>query len=419
MIVNSNNAVEVKSLKKVYKLYKKPSDRLREALHPLRKSFHKNFEALKDLSFEIPRGEVLGIIGKNGSGKSTLLKIISGVLTPSSGSAEVKGNVAALLELGAGFNPDLTGVQNIFLNGSLMGYSENEMKARLGEILDFADIGDFVYQPVRMYSSGMFVRLAFAVAINVDPDILIVDEALSVGDIRFQQKCLRKIKDFFEKGKTVIFVGHDLSTINSFCTRCIWIDEGRLMASGVPQDVTKEYTSFMVYGMTSEIKASVVVQNNQWINVSRFESFGDREAVIEEIRIRDVNGLSPSLFLGGEDIEMDIRISASRKITNPILGFVVKDRLGRHIFGGNSFVNEARIDTIAPGVHNYVIAFNFPHITNGDYLLTLALAQGVQEDHVQKHWVHDCYIFKMCNPALKYRNGDGIVFEKGLTFREI
>ncbi len=410
------NAIEVKALKKSYKLYKKPSDRLREILHPFRKKYHTQFEALKEISFEIPRGQILGIIGKNGSGKSTLLKILTGILTPTSGSVMVNGKVSALLELGAGFNPELTGLQNIFLNGSLMGYSELEMSTKLNDILSFADIGEFVHQPVRMYSSGMFVRLAFAVAINVDPDILIVDEALSVGDIRFQQKCLRKIREFFERGKTVIFVGHDLGTIKNFCTHCIWLNEGSLIASGTPQNVTNDYTSFMVYGMTSDVKDSQVLDVGQWIDLSGFESFGDREALIEAVRIKDENGLTPALFMGGEQISLDLKISAKSFLANPILGFVVKDRLGRHIFGGNSYVNETPIESIPPGSHTYQINFKFPHITNGDYVLTLSLAQGDQEDHVQKHWIHDCFIFKVANPALKYHNGDGLVFSQGLSF---
>ncbi len=412
-------AFKVDNLNKSYKLYKKPSDRLRETLNPFRKAYHTRFEALKDLSFEIPKGQVLGIIGKNGSGKSTLLKILTGVLTPTSGTCQRNGKIAALLELGAGFNPELTGIQNVFLNGSLMGFSEAEMNARLDDILNFADIGEFIHQPVKMYSSGMFVRLAFAVAINVDPDILIVDEALSVGDIRFQQKCLRKIQDFFQQGKTVIFVGHDLTTINTFCSWCMWINEGKIIAMGPPRDITKEYTSFMIYGMVSDSKEETKAPSVNWIDTEKFESFGDREAVISSFKIEDQNSGTPSLFMGGEKISIDLKITAINTVTDPIIGFVVTDRLGRACFGGNSYVNDTKLETIAKGEHTYRISFEFPHITNGDYLLTLSIAQGVQSEHVQKHWVHDCFIFKVGNPALKYRNGDGLVFNTGLNFQKI
>lgn len=407
---NSNISISVKNVSKSYKLYKKPSDRLREVLHPFRKSYHIEFSALKDISFEIPKGQILGIVGKNGSGKSTLLKILTGILTPTTGQVHVDGRISALLELGAGFNPELTGMENIFLNGSLMGISEKEMLSKVADIIEFADIGEFIHQPVKMYSSGMFVRLAFAVAINVDPDILIIDEALSVGDIRFQQKCYRKIQDFFEKGKTVIFVGHDLSVINNFCSWCLWINEGQLMRSGPPKEVTKDYTSFMVYGMTSDVSSSVQSNNNQgWIETGSFESFGDMEATVQALRVQDQNGKCPEIYLGGESVSIDLRVNAQTTIDQPILGFVVKDRLGKSVFGSNNFVSDMFLSAIPKGNHIYRISFPFPHISNGEYLLTLAIAQGNQHDHIQKHWVHDCFVFKVANPALKYRNGDGLV----------
>ena len=221
-----NTAIKVSHLTKVYKLYEKPIDRLKESLHPLKKQYHKDFYALNDVSFEIKKGETVGIIGKNGAGKSTLLKIITGVLTPSSGHVHTNGRISSLLELGAGFNPEYTGVENIYLQGTLMGYSKEEMEAKIDEILVFADIGDFVYQPVKSYSSGMFARLAFAVAINVEPDILIVDEAWSVGDAAFQNKCIRKMEEIGKKGITILFVSHDTQTINKFCNNVIWFNDG-------------------------------------------------------------------------------------------------------------------------------------------------------------------------------------------------
>lgn len=234
-------AISVKHLTKVYKLYQKPSDRLKEALNPFKKSYHEDFYALNDVSFEIKKGETVGIIGKNGAGKSTLLKIITGVLTPTSGSVQVHGKIASLLELGAGFNPDYTGLENIYFQGSLMGYTRAEMDAKVDEILAFADIGDFVHQPVKSYSSGMFARLAFAVAINVEPDVLIVDEALSVGDAAFQIKCFNKMQSLLQLNKTILFVSHDTYSVRNFCSSAAWIDHGKLKIFGKPNDVINDY----------------------------------------------------------------------------------------------------------------------------------------------------------------------------------
>jgi len=240
-------AIKVVSLTKIYKLYDSPMDRLKEALSPIRKKYHRDFHALHDLSFDVKKGETIGIIGRNGSGKSTLLKLITGVLSPSSGSVLVNGKISALLELGAGFNPEMTGLENVYFNGALMGYSKQEMDNRLDNILGFADIGEFVHQPVKTYSSGMFVRLAFAVAINVDPDILIVDEALSVGDIKYQRKCFSKIEEFKEKQKTILFVSHDSGMISNLCNSAILLDGGKLITNDEPRIVSKMYMQLM-YG---------------------------------------------------------------------------------------------------------------------------------------------------------------------------
>jgi len=238
-------AITTKNLSKVYKLYRSPKDRMKEALNLQRKKFHKEFYALKDINLEIRRGEVIGIVGKNGSGKSTLLKILSRVLTPSSGEYMVRGKVSSLLELGSGFNPELTGIENIFFYGTILGFPEEKIKARLQEILDFADIGDFVYQPLKTYSSGMRSRLAFAVAINVDPDILILDEVLAVGDELFRRKCYAQMEKYFKGNKTVLFVSHSVSSINELCTRAIMLDKGEFIAEGPAMEITKQYERFL------------------------------------------------------------------------------------------------------------------------------------------------------------------------------
>ncbi|MTO64200.1 ATP-binding cassette domain-containing protein, partial [Turicibacter sanguinis] len=326
--------IKVTNLVKTYKMYDKPIDRLKEAINP-KKVLHKDFYALKDITFTISKGETVGIIGKNGSGKSTLLKILTEVLTPTSGEAIVDGKVSALLELGAGFNPEYTGIQNIYLNGSVLGFDKKQMDGKLQEILDFAELGDFIYQPVKTYSSGMFVRLAFAVAINVDPDILIIDEALSVGDIRFQQKCFRKIEEF-KKKKTVIFVSHDMSTIINHCERAIWINEGELLADGDPVELSKRYRAFMM-NLDSEIISYDDNEEEQiselgisFNSVANLEMFGDLKAEITGVSLQDVKtdqGLT--VVEPQQKVRLLIKCKLNQKIDEAlIVGFTIKDRLG-------------------------------------------------------------------------------------------
>lgn len=247
-------AIRVDNLSKVYKLYNSPMDRLKEALSPIRRKYHHNFHALNDVNFDVKKGETIGIIGKNGAGKSTLLKILTGVLSPTSGNISVAGNISALLELGAGFNKELTGIENIYFNGTLMGYSHQEMNERLDSILSFADIGEFLQQPVKTYSSGMFVRLAFSVAINVSPDILIVDEALSVGDMFFQAKCMAKMKKMIDAGVTLLFVSHDTLAIKSLCQKAIMLHDGKIVANDKADKVVEKYFTTRVAGQQHVIK---------------------------------------------------------------------------------------------------------------------------------------------------------------------
>lgn len=241
----SENIIEVNSLTKTYKMYNKPIDRLKESISPTRKVYGEDFHALKGISFTVANGENIGIVGTNGSGKSTLLKIITGVLTKSQGELEVNGKIAALLELGTGFNQEYTGIENIYLNGTMMGFTTEQMDAKVDGIVEFAGIGEFIYQPVKTYSSGMFARLAFAVAINVEPDILIVDEALSVGDTRFQLKCMKRMKGMMAGGTTVLFVSHDINAIKRFCSRAIWLNHGNIIADGDANKVTDQYLDFL------------------------------------------------------------------------------------------------------------------------------------------------------------------------------
>ncbi len=288
MTDNTNDIViSTSNLCKVYKLYLSPQDRLKEALHPRRKKYHKDFFALKDLNLEIRRGEVIGIVGKNGSGKSTLLKILSRVLTPNSGEFMVKGKVSSLLELGSGFNPELTGMENIFFYGTILGFSEEKIKGKLQEILDFADIGDFVYQPLKTYSSGMKARLAFSVAVNVDPDILILDEVLAVGDELFRRKCYARMEKFFQGGKTILYVSHDLSSINQFCSRAIMLDRGQLIIEGPPKLITNQYQKYLFSepGKKDAVMREITAMNND-ISIKRavYDEINSLEKKQDQIR---------------------------------------------------------------------------------------------------------------------------------------
>jgi len=275
---NSNIAISVRNLSKKYQLYETPIHRLKEAMHPFKKKYHREFWAVRDVSFEAMQGETVGILGQNGSGKSTLLQMICGTLTPTLGNVIVNGRVSALLELGAGFNPQFTGRENVYMNGAIMGFSSQEIDARFEEIASFADIGDFLSQPVKTYSSGMYVRLAFAVAINVDPMILIVDEALSVGDAKFQRKCYAKLEDFRKKDVTILFVSHDINTIIQICNRAILLDKGQIIDQGEPKCITRLYHKILFGEEIKSVQKSVIKQNEKAEN----KLHKDKETLLAE-----------------------------------------------------------------------------------------------------------------------------------------
>lgn len=396
--------ISVEQISKIYKIYDKNSDRLKEVVNPFRKIYHKEFIAVDNVSLEVNRNECLGIIGKNGSGKSTLLKMITGVLTPTSGMLKVNGKISALLELGAGFNPEFTGIENIYMNGMLMGYERREMDERLKDILEFADIGDFINQPVKTYSSGMFVRLAFAVAINVEPDILIVDEALSVGDIRFQQKCYRKIEEL-KKRATVIFVTHDMTVINKYCDRVIWINEGKMIEEGSPLEVSKKYQAYMIGAdlstLTFDKQTSVVNDKLSLLDIDDFSEqldvMGDDKALITGMSVYDeISNMKTTVIEPLQDIKILIKVNILKTVENAIVGFSLKDRLGNVVTQTNSFVLGKGIDALQGG-EQYVFgfAFKFPHLNHGQYTISPAIASGTQEEHIQHSWVHDALVIQV------------------------
>lgn len=398
------NAIEVKKLTKIYKLYKKQTDQLKEFF--LRKKLHNDFYALKDINFTVKKGESLGIVGKNGSGKSTLLKIITGVLSPTEGSITVNGRISALLELGAGFNGDYTGIENIYLQGTLSGYTREEMDAKINDIVDFADIGEHIYQPVKTYSSGMFVRLAFAVAISVDPDILIVDEALSVGDIRFQRKCFRKIEEF-KKNKTFIFVSHDLNTVTKFCDRVIWINEGEMKRDGDPREVTKEFRAFMIEAKFQEHRATMnedknirKAADNQYKYdpiLADVSVMGDNKAEFLGTLMLDENGEKCTSVDANEKCTLMFKIQANDYIPEAIVGFTFKDRLGNIIFQTNSFVLDERFDLEKDQEYDIKFTFRMPKLIDGYYTVSPAIASGTMSYHVQHCWLFDVMVIQVLN----------------------
>lgn len=331
--------IDIKHLNKVYNLYDKPIDRLKEVLSPTHKCYHREHYALNDISLEIKKGESVGIVGKNGSGKSTLLKIITGVLNPTSGEINVKGKISALLELGAGFNPEYTGIENIYLNGTMMGYSKAEMDEKVDDIIAFADIGDFINQPVKTYSSGMFARLAFAVSINVEPEILIVDETLSVGDTRFQIKCMDKMKEMMEGGTTVLFVSHDINAIRRFCTKCVWINEGRLKEIGSVNTVSDHYMDFLkILDVENERKKEE--------HVSEIEFIPKNNVVAEVVEFKVLNIKNEIIDTMYYDETIKIRMVYDvydEAIKNPVLGVAIRSCDDKYINGLNTLLDNKKI----------------------------------------------------------------------------
>jgi lipopolysaccharide transport system ATP-binding protein len=445
--MSSEVSIGVDNVAKAYRVYAKPTDRLRQAIMPrlrrmvapLLRAFGRPIEpapyfsehwALCALSFEVKRGETIGVIGRNGSGKSTLLQLICGTLTPSQGSIAVTGRVAALLELGSGFNPEYSGRENVFLNASVLGLTREETIARLDEILDFADIGDSIDQPVKTYSSGMAMRLAFSVIAHVDADVLIIDEALSVGDAYFQQKCLRWLRGFQQNG-TVLFCSHDTGAVLTFCDRAIWLDSGNLRMSGPSKEVCESYNAFINAAtqglakpapkpsaaddgkdaaLTSARAARLLPKAPQleepvifdWLQESA--SFGSGDAEILSVELITAGGQVPTWIIGGEDLCIIAQVKIVRDIASPVFGFHAKDRLGQPIFGDNTISSGAEVPQLFYAGQTVICRFEFtlPMLMSGRYSITFAVASGTLETHSQHHWVHDVLFFDIHSP---YRNG--------------
>lgn len=408
------DVITVENVTKVYPLYDNTIDRLKETLSITKKCYHKDFYALNDINFTIRSGETVGIIGTNGSGKSTILKIITGVLTPTTGKVSVVGKISALLELGAGFNQDYTGMENLYMNGTMMGYSRKEMDAKIPGILEFADIGDFVNQPVKTYSSGMFVRLAFALAINVEPEVLIVDEALSVGDAFFQAKCFSKLEEIRNSGTTILFVSHDISSVKQLCNRTIWIEKGNLRMDGDAGEVCEKYLSMQIEEnnrQKSELVKSLHLENS--VDITKDKS----KLVVQKLDYSSMKNVTTThaadmlAFYIRDDKNNDVNILKPRgryyfgivakfnqDIENALFGFEMENTKGVKLFSINNFLNNsvlalAKKDTI------YEVKFELvlPRICNGEYLISPCIAAGEQNNHVVHLRLHNAIMINVDN----------------------
>lgn len=432
--MSSEYAIEINGLGKCYEIYKNPSDRLKQMLMRGHKLFYDEFWAIKNVNLKIKKGETIGIIGRNGSGKSTLLQMICGTLNQTVGEIKLNGRVAALLELGAGFNPEFSGIENIYMAASLYGLSNDEIDKRFESIVAFAEIGDHIFQAVKTYSSGMYVRLAFAVIVHVDADVLVVDEALAVGDAVFTQKCMRFIRKFKEKG-TLLFVSHDMGSVLNLCERALWLEKGQIVQLDEAKKVSEAYLQYTlqeVYGQSAQLEnieqndRTLLDQKNQntafdymtelKVQNNLDEANGWKTGVGEIVSV----GLSTcgdekgDVLVGGEMVKMHINAVAHTNMTRPILGFLVKDKLGQDLFGENtlSFTDLKPLPINAGEHFQCEFIFKLPMLPNGEYSIMASLAEGDLYNHVQHHWLHNAIVLNVISSKVRY----GLV---GVEFKRI
>jgi lipopolysaccharide transport system ATP-binding protein len=418
-VTSSEAAISVSGLGKCYQLYDKPVHRMLQSLVGEKHRFYREFWALRNVDFQVMRGETLGIIGRNGAGKSTLLQMIAGTLRPTEGRAVTHGRVAALLELGSGFNPEFTGRQNVYLNASILGLTRKEIDARIDDILAYADIGDFVDQPIRNYSTGMVMRLAFAVVTHVDADILIVDEALAVGDAFFMQKCMRFLRDFRKRG-TMLFVSHDGGAVTSLCDRAIWLEHGCVKRIGEARVVMDAYLEAALIerqggvgarsgaarqhrqkkerqiNMRQELIDRSVLRNDmQLFSFSPdVDGFGESKARVTHVTFCDEAGSTMAMVVAGEQVTLEIELLAEHAMDNVIVGFYIKNRHGQLLFGDNTVMSHTGDFAVAEGdAFQARFRFEMPRLGAGDYFVTVGVAEGTQEQHVIQHWIHEALRF--------------------------
>ncbi len=411
--------IRVRGLGKCYQLYDRPFHRLLQSLIGAGRRFYREFWALRDVEFEVRRGETLGIIGRNGAGKSTLLQIIAGTLPATEGTVEIGGRVAALLELGSGFNPEFTGRENVYLNASILGLSRAQVEARMADILAFADIGEFVDQPVRSYSTGMVMRLAFAVMVHVDADVLIIDEALAVGDAFFMQKCMRWLRDFKQRG-TLLFVSHDGGMVTGLCDRAIWLERGRVQQQGAAKDVMYAYVEALHRDQHGSVRKTPsarycgpkprrVDPRRELIDRSTLRNdiellpfspdakgFGELRVRVTDVVMLDGKGAVLAWIIGGEQVALEITGVAEEHIDSLIVGFYVRDRLGQILFGDNTYLTyyEDGFAVEAGQAFRASFSFEMPRLQSGDYFVTTGIAEGTQQHHSVQQWLHEALCFR-------------------------
>ena len=426
MSAKGGEVIRVRGLGKCYETYAAPHHRLLDLLWrcPHRRARH--FWSLRDLSFSVRRGEAIGIIGRNGAGKSTLLQLLCGTLEPTEGQVQVHGRIAALLELGAGFNPEFTGIENVYLNAAILGLSRAQIDARLADILAFAEIGDFVHEPVKHYSSGMFLRLAFAVVAHVDADVLIVDEALAVGDAVFAQKCMRFLREFRSRG-VLLLVSHDIPSVTSLCDRALWLEHGSMRMAGTAKDVTEAYLE-AVYAERQEVaglqrpqgisggtaqpatgdilahdaRRDLLLHSNlrNDLEILPFDAeargFGTGHVRVNWVGIHDHARRPLAWLVGGEEVTLEVRFEAFAQAADLIVGFMFKDRLGQVLFGENTYLACLDVTPVfEAGMQGAArFAFRLPYLPSGEYAVSVGIAGGTQEHHVQHHWVHDALVIR-------------------------
>lgn len=449
--MSSDAVINIESLSKIFDIYEKPIDRLKQSLLNRfgkgNKQYYRTFQALNNVSFTVNKGETVGIIGRNGAGKSTLLQIICNTLSPTSGTVSVKGRVAALLELGAGFNPEFTGKENVYMNASVLGLTDTEIDERYQKILDFADIGDFIEQPVKTYSSGMYVRLAFAVIAHVDADVLIVDEALAVGDIFFTQKCMRFLKSFMKTG-TVLFVSHDTSMIQSLCDRAVILEHGAVIKEGEAKEVSEYYVK-MQYNETQNVdvdnknKPAIKkpeinkkkhsdysfeddprfkrIKNSNlhnYLQVFEFdehsESFGEQGAEIIDVYISGEQKSKTKVLFGDDAVTLNVDVKAHVNFDNMIVGFNINNKYGQRIIGENTYLSYFEDKRVIKAGEKIRATFEFilPVLPVGEYTVSVAVADGDQDDHVQHIWIHDALVLNSMSSHVSH----GLI---GIPFRNV
>lgn len=411
-------AIRVNNLSKCYFIYDRSQDRLKQYIYPRLqrlmgrqpKHYFREFWALRDVSFEVKKGETVGIIGRNGSGKSTLLQIICGTITPTGGTVETRGRVAALLELGSGFNPEFTGRENVYMNGAVLGLSKEEVDARFDDIAAFADIGEFIEQPVKMYSSGMYVRLAFAVAAYVEPQIMIIDEALSVGDIRFQNKCLRRLNEFKESGCSILFVSHSPTMIEAFCDRVVWLEQGTVREIGRPNKLVRRYVDYMIHGVTdrgdhSFVGISLDTDESdtdwKWIDIHAGHNIQSLDGYnFRRVRVKVGDRLNTSqLPSDPTTIEVEAEFLSTKCIDLPLYGIGLFNELNEPVVHCNSYNMGTQIAPIPAG---RVVTFRFkatiPGLRPGKYLLAIGIDQGLLGSHQLLYHIYDAWVFQVLSP---------------------